>query len=127
MQKNVSNKLCKQRIKARNKKDGNKDVSKWEWNKRYSKGVRNKSRYSDDSFKKTKNRLTNINPKYVNTKEPIKIRLEMDEMWGRVYCKQTPCWLWHAINHETGEIVAFVLGTRKHDMLRKLYTLFCAI
>ena len=49
----------------------------------------------------------------------------MDEMWGRVYCKQTPCWLWHAINHENGEIVAFVLGTRKHDMLRKLYTLLC--
>jgi len=19
-------------------------------------------------------------------------------MWGRIYCKQTPCWLWHAIN-----------------------------
>ena len=49
----------------------------------------------------------------------------MDEMWGRVYCNQTPCWLWHAINHENGEIVAFVLGTRKHDMLRKLYTLLC--
>ena len=49
----------------------------------------------------------------------------MDEMWGRLYCKQTPCWLWHAINHENGEIIAFVLGTRKHDMLCKLYTLLC--
>jgi hypothetical protein len=24
----------------------------------------------------------------------------MDEMWSRVYCKETPCWLWHAVNHE---------------------------
>ena len=39
--------------------------------------------------------------------------------------KKTPCWLWHAINHENGEIIAFVLGTKKHDMLRKLYTLLC--
>ena len=49
----------------------------------------------------------------------------MDEMWGRVYCKQTPCWLWHAINHENGEIIAFVLGERKHDMLYELYNLLC--
>ena len=44
----------------------------------------------------------------------------MDEMWGRVYCKGTPCWLWHAINHENGDIVAFVLGSREHDMLWEL-------
>ena len=34
----------------------------------------------------------------------------MDEMWGRVYSKETPCWLWHAINHENGDVVAYVLG-----------------
>jgi insertion element IS1 protein InsB len=44
----------------------------------------------------------------------------MDEMWGRVYCKKTPCWLWHAINHDTGEIVAYVFGTREHEVLQKL-------
>jgi len=49
----------------------------------------------------------------------------MDEMWGRVYCKQTPCWLWHAIDHESGDVVAFVLGTREHDMLRNLWELLC--
>ena len=53
-------------------------------------------------------------------KRPLKIRLEMDEMWGRVYCKQTPCWLWHAINHENGEVIAFVLGSREHEMLWEL-------
>jgi insertion element IS1 protein InsB len=47
----------------------------------------------------------------------------MDEMWGRVYCKKTPCWLWHAINHETGEIIAYVFGTREHEVLQKLLAL----
>ena len=41
-------------------------------------------------------------------------------MWGRVYCKGTPCWLWHAIDCETGDVVAFVLGSREHDMLWEL-------
>jgi insertion element IS1 protein InsB len=58
-----------------------------------------------------------VNPKYQNSEKPLEIRLEMDEMWGRVYCKGTPCWLWHAINHDNGDVVAFSLGTREHDML----------
>jgi insertion element IS1 protein InsB len=55
--------------------------------------------------------------------KPLKIRLEMDEMWGRVFCKETPCWLWHAINHENGDVVAFVLGTREHEVLWELLAL----
>ena len=42
----------------------------------------------------------------------------MDEMWGRVYCKKTPCWLWHAINHENGEIIAFVLAFNKFSLAK---------
>ena len=44
-------------------------------------------------------------------------------MWGRVYCKKTPCWLWHAIHHDTGEIVAYVFGTMEHEVLQKLWSL----
>jgi insertion element IS1 protein InsB len=51
----------------------------------------------------------------------------MDEMWGRVYCKKTPCWLWHAINHETGEIIAYVFGTRAHEVLQKLLALLSGL
>jgi insertion element IS1 protein InsB len=47
----------------------------------------------------------------------------MGEMWGRVYCKKTPCWLWHAINRNTGEIIAYVFGTREHEVLQKLLDL----
>ena len=51
----------------------------------------------------------------------------MDEMWGRVYCKGTPCWLWHAISHENDDVVAFVLGTREHEVLWKLMDLLAPL
>ena len=49
----------------------------------------------------------------MNLEEPLTVRLEMDEMWGRVYSKETPCWLWHAINHENGDLIVYVLGSRE--------------
>jgi IS1 family transposase len=51
----------------------------------------------------------------------------MDEMWGRVYCKKTPCWLWHAINHDNGEIVVYVFGTRKSEVLKEFWTLLSGL
>ena len=51
----------------------------------------------------------------------------MDEMWGRVYCKETPCWLWHAINHENGDVIAYVLGSREHEMLWELWGLIAEL
>ena len=63
----------------------------------------------------------------MNLTKPLKIRLEMDEMWSRVYCKKTPCWLWHAINHDTGEIIAYVFGTREHEVLQTLLKLLSGL
>ena len=51
----------------------------------------------------------------------------MDEMWGRVWSKKNPCWLWHAINHENGDIIAFVLGSREHEMLWELLKLLAIL
>ena len=34
--------------------------------------------------------------------------------------KQYDRWIWHAIDHETGTILAFVLGRREDRMFRKL-------
>jgi hypothetical protein len=39
-------------------------------------------------LKKNTKFQTNINPKYANLTGTLKIRLEMGEMWGRVYCKK---------------------------------------
>lgn len=35
---------------------------------------------------------------------------EMDEMWSFVGHKGQQRWLWHAIDHQTGEVLAYVLG-----------------
>ena len=48
---------------------------------------------------------------------------EMDEMWSFVHDKGQQCWLWHAIDHDTGEILAYTFGTRKHIVLEELLAL----
>lgn len=34
--------------------------------------------------------------------------------------KKNKRWLWHAINHSTGEVLAFVLGNRQDEVFREL-------
>ena len=41
---------------------------------------------------------------------------ELDEMWAYVAKKATPRWLWHAIDHYTGKVLAYVFGRRKDDV-----------
>ena len=35
---------------------------------------------------------------------------ELDEMWSFVSSKKHPRWLWEALDHQTGRIVAIPLG-----------------
>src|SRR5262245_58814084 len=37
---------------------------------------------------------------------------EGDEMWSCVGSKAYPRWLWHAVDHLTGVVLAYVLGNR---------------
>ena len=46
--------------------------------------------------------------------------VEMDEMWSYVHDKSHQCWLWWAIDHQTGEPLAFCFGTREHSNIEKL-------
>ena len=48
---------------------------------------------------------------------------EVDEMWSFVGKKQAPRWLWHALNHRTGEVLAYVFGRREDDAFLKLKAL----
>ena len=57
----------------------------------------------------------------------MKLCIEMDEMCSRVRCKNQQCWLWHAINHENGDVMAYVLGSRKIQSLEKLTTLISSL
>lgn len=48
---------------------------------------------------------------------------EADEMWSFVQNKGNQRWLWHAISHETGEVLAYVIGTHHDEALLELKNL----
>ena len=45
---------------------------------------------------------------------------EVDEMWSFVSKKKEPRWLWHAIDHRTGKVLAYVCGRRTDEACIKL-------
>ena len=47
----------------------------------------------------------------------------MDEMWSFVGSKAHQRWLWHAIDHLTGVVLAYVLGTRADAVFKQLRAL----
>ena len=48
---------------------------------------------------------------------------ELDEMWSFVNSKKQPRWLWEALDHQTGRIVAYTFGRRADRALVKLKAL----
>jgi insertion element IS1 protein InsB len=48
---------------------------------------------------------------------------ELDEMWSYVGAKKTERWLWHAIDHHPGRVLAYVVGSRKDVTFLKLRAL----
>jgi insertion element IS1 protein InsB len=48
---------------------------------------------------------------------------ELDEMWSYVGKKANPRWLWHAIDHHTGKVLAYVFGRRQDDVFLRLKAL----
>lgn len=47
------------------------------------------------------------------------LSFELDEMWSYVARKSNPRWLWHAIDHRTGKVLAYVFGRRKDEVFLK--------
>jgi insertion element IS1 protein InsB len=45
---------------------------------------------------------------------------ELDEMWSFVGKKANPRWLWHAIDHHSGQVLAYVFGRRKDTVFLQL-------
>ena len=45
---------------------------------------------------------------------------ELDEMWSYVGKKAHQRWLWHAIDHYTGKVLAYVFGRRKDEVFLRL-------
>ena len=48
---------------------------------------------------------------------------EVDEMWSFVQRKASQRWLWHAIDHLTGVVLAYALGSRADEVFVKLQKL----
>jgi len=49
-----------------------------------------------------------------------RVDAEVDEMWSFVSKKKEPRWLWHAIDHRTGKVLAYVFGRRTDEACVKL-------
>jgi insertion element IS1 protein InsB len=47
----------------------------------------------------------------------------LDEMWSYGRSKAHPRWLWHAIDHHTGKVLAYVLGRRQDTVFLELKAL----
>jgi IS1 family transposase len=48
---------------------------------------------------------------------------EVDEMWSYVGKTREPRWLWHAIDHRSGHVLAYVFGRRKDEVCLKFKAL----
>lgn len=48
---------------------------------------------------------------------------ELDEMWSYVGSKEEPRWLWQALDHRTGRVLAYVFGRRKDEVFLELKAL----
>ena len=47
----------------------------------------------------------------------------LDDMWSSVGQNAHPRWLWHAIDHRTGKVFAYVFGRRKDKVFLRLKAL----
>jgi insertion element IS1 protein InsB len=71
-------------------------------------------------IKKKEAILESVNTALLRTLNPAEVAVdierdgeaEMDEMWSFVGKKGNPRWLWHAIDHHTGAVLAYVCGRR---------------
>ena len=54
---------------------------------------------------------------------PAERAAELDDMWSFVGAKEKARWLWHAIHHYSGRVLAYVVGTRKDAVFLKLKAL----
>src|SRR6266853_2316254 len=68
--------------------------------------------------------LESVNTALLRTLNPAEVawdleragEAEVDEMWSFVGHKGNPRWLWHAIDHHTGKVLAYVFGRRKDEV-----------
>jgi len=63
--------------------------------------------------------IEKLNPSSVAIVQRIE-EAEVDEMWSFVGSKKCQRWLWQAIDHESGTILAYGLSDHKDDAFKQL-------
>jgi len=70
----------------------------------------------------------------LNTETPLEVRLErvcdaaeLDEQWSFVGNKSNQRWLWHAVDHATNTVLAYVFGKRKDTVFQELKRLLAPL
>ena len=64
--------------------------------------------------------IAGLSPSHVEVVLQRVEEAEVDEMWSYVGKKKAPRWLWHAIDHCTGKVLAYVFGRRTDEVFVKL-------
>ena len=105
------------------------------WGTRYCPRAARQPNHGDWGIKKKARTLSPVNTVVVEGCCPeavtVEVRrveaAEVDEMWSFVQRKAQQRWLWHAIDHLTGVVLAYAFGSRADEVfveLKKLLTPF---
>ena len=83
-------------------------------------------------LKKTASKIEIVNTSLLSTlnAESVEVQIkkvveesEMDEMWSYVGKKSKQRWLWHAIDHASGQVLAYAFGNRTDSVFLQLKNL----
>jgi insertion element IS1 protein InsB len=104
------------------------DGAQWQRHPRHCPGAGSQPDDGDDYPQKKAPALHPVNPILVTAGKGAlpavvvhKVKeAELDEMWSFVGSKKHPQWLWEALDHQTGRIVAYTFGRRADQALVKL-------
>jgi insertion element IS1 protein InsB len=109
--------------------------AEWQWGAGYCARAARQPDNRDWGIKKKASALSQVNTVVVEGCCPEAITVEVrrveaaevDEMWSFVQSKAQQRWLWHAIDHLSGVVLAYALGSRADKVfveLKKLLTPF---
>ena len=102
--------------------------AQWQWHTGYCARAEGRSEYSDPRIKKKAGALSPVNKVVMEGCCPdavtVEVRrveaAEVDEMWSFVGSKAHQRWLWQAIDHLTGVVLAYVFGSRADEVFVEL-------
>ena len=87
-----------------------------------------------DTLKKQECKIISVNPDFCHTNKSLNVRIiqvcdeaECDEQWSYVGKKEQQRWLWYAIDHESGALLAYAFGRRKDEVFKRLKALLAPL